>query len=59
MILRDGLVEPSAPIPASRYVGAESQFLFNGAWISAAFVAFLLYALLMRPSPRFAIPETS
>ena len=57
MILRDGLVEPSAPIPASRYVGAE--FLFNGAWISAAFVAFLLYALLMRPSPRFAIPETS
>ena len=42
-----GLVHPSL------------QFLFNGSWFSAAFVAFILYAILMRPTPRFAIPEKS
>jgi NCS1 family nucleobase:cation symporter-1 len=32
------------------------RFLFNGAWFSAAIVAFVLYAMLMRPSS-VAIPE--
>ena len=35
------------------------QFLFNGAWFSAAFVSFILYAILMRQAPPIAIPETS
>jgi len=35
------------------------SFLFNGAWFSAAIVAFVVYAILMRPSlaPAAVIPE--
>ena len=37
------------------------RFLFDGAWFSAAIVAFVLYAVLMRPAalPAAVTPEVS